>query len=77
MIVRDFQRVIGDEILAQIAEKGLGRVDAVVACVGGGSNAIGTFFPFVATHDRRAPPAPRGRRGGRVWASTPTRPARR
>ena len=48
MIVRDFQRVIGDEILAQIYDKDLDRVDAVVACVGGGSNAIGTFYPFVA-----------------------------
>ncbi|MDR3686898.1 MAG: tryptophan synthase subunit beta [Coriobacteriia bacterium] len=49
MIVRDFQRVIGDEIIAQIASKDIDRVDAVIACVGGGSNAIGTFYPFVAT----------------------------
>jgi tryptophan synthase beta chain len=49
MMVRDFQRVIGDEIIAQIAQKELPRVDAVIACVGGGSNAIGTFYPFVAT----------------------------
>jgi tryptophan synthase beta chain len=49
MMVRDFQRVIGDEIIAQIASKHLERVDAVIACVGGGSNAIGTFYPFVAT----------------------------
>jgi len=49
MIVRDFQRVIGDEIVSQIASKGIGRVDAVIACVEGGSNAIGTFYPFVAT----------------------------
>jgi tryptophan synthase beta chain len=48
MIVRDFQSVIGEEIIAQVAEKELPRLDAVVACVGGGSNAIGTFFPFVA-----------------------------
>jgi tryptophan synthase beta chain len=48
-IVRDFQRVIGDEIITQIADKHIERVDAVVACVGGGSNAIGTFYPFVAT----------------------------
>ena len=46
-IVRQFQRVIGDEILAQLAEKGVGHVDAVAACVGGGSNAIGTLHPFV------------------------------
>jgi tryptophan synthase beta chain len=49
MIVRDFQRVIGDEIIAQLATKRVERVDAVIACVGGGSNAIGTFYPFVAT----------------------------
>jgi tryptophan synthase beta chain len=48
MIVRDFQRVIGEETIAQLAEKDIGPVDAVVACVGGGSNAIGTFYPFVA-----------------------------
>ena len=48
MMVRDFQRVIGDEILDQIYDKDLDRVDAVIACVGGGSNAIGTFYPFVA-----------------------------
>lgn len=47
-MVREFQSVIGEETIAQIAEKGVGRVDAVVACVGGGSNAIGTFYPFVA-----------------------------
>jgi tryptophan synthase beta chain len=47
-IVRDFQRVIGDEIIEQVADKHIERVDAVVACVGGGSNAIGTFYPYVA-----------------------------
>ena len=46
-IVRDFQRVIGDEIRAQALHT-LGRLpDLLVACVGGGSNAIGTFYPFV------------------------------
>ena len=46
-IVRDFQRVIGREIKSQLAEK-VGKLpDAVVACVGGGSNAIGTFYDFV------------------------------
>ena len=47
MIVREFQKVIGEETLAQLAEKRVERVDAVCACVGGGSNAIGTFYPFV------------------------------
>ena len=46
-IVRDFQSVIGREARAQIIEQ-TGRLpDVVVACVGGGSNAIGTFHPFI------------------------------
>ena len=46
-IVRDLQRVIGDEARAQVLEA-TGRLPSrVVACVGGGSNAIGTFVPFV------------------------------
>lgn len=50
-IVRDFQRVIGVETRRQIAEK-VGKLpDAVVACVGGGSNAIGMFHPFVEDKD--------------------------
>ena len=46
MIVRDFQSVIGNEIKAQFQKKEGGFPDALVACVGGGSNAIGTFYPF-------------------------------
>jgi tryptophan synthase beta chain len=47
MIVRDFQSVIGREARAQSLEQ-IGRLpDAVVACVGGGSNAAGIFFPFI------------------------------
>ncbi len=46
MIVRDFQSVIGNEIKAQFQVKERGLPDALVACVGGGSNAIGTFYPF-------------------------------
>ncbi|MDD3792976.1 MAG: tryptophan synthase subunit beta [Candidatus Bathyarchaeota archaeon] len=46
MIVRDFQSVIGKEIKQQFKEK-TGRLpDALIACVGGGSNAMGTFHPF-------------------------------
>lgn len=46
-MVRDFQRVIGDEVKDQImAEEGR-LPDALVACVGGGSNAMGIFYPFV------------------------------
>jgi tryptophan synthase beta chain len=46
MIVRDFQSVIGNEIKAQFQKKENRLPDALVACVGGGSNAIGTFYPF-------------------------------
>ena len=46
-IVRDLQRVIGDEARAQYAERVGGLPDAVVACVGGGSNSIGMFTAFV------------------------------
>jgi len=47
MIVRDFQRVIGDEIKGQLLRREQRLPDLLVACVGGGSNALGTFFPFV------------------------------
>jgi tryptophan synthase beta chain len=48
MMVRDFQAVIGKETRAQILEKEGRLPDALIACVGGGSNAIGMFYPFVA-----------------------------
>lgn len=47
MIVRDFQSVIGNETKTQIVEIEGRLPDAVVACVGGGSNAIGMFYPFI------------------------------
>jgi tryptophan synthase beta chain len=47
LIVRDLQRVIGDEARAQYADRIGGDPDHVVACVGGGSNAIGMFTAFV------------------------------
>ena len=46
-IVRDFQSVIGKEIKAQLKEVEGRLPDAVIACVGGGSNAIGTFYDFI------------------------------
>ena len=52
-IVRDFQRVIGDESRVQILEQEGRLPDAVVACIGGGSNAIGMFYPFVEDTDVR------------------------
>jgi tryptophan synthase beta chain len=47
MMVRDFHRVIGNEARAQILEKEGRLPDLLVACVGGGSNAIGLFWPFL------------------------------
>jgi len=47
MIVRDFQSVIGEEVRQQILEIEGKLPDVIVACVGGGSNAIGIFYPFV------------------------------
>ncbi|MCR8634476.1 tryptophan synthase subunit beta [Paenibacillus radicis (ex Xue et al. 2023)] len=48
MMVRDFQRIIGDESRRQILEQEGKLPDAVIAAVGGGSNAIGIFYPFVS-----------------------------
>ena len=46
-MVREFQKVIGEEIKAQLQEKEQRLPDYVVACVGGGSNAIGAFYDFI------------------------------
>ena len=48
MLVRDFQRIIGVEARAQILDRTGELPDALVACVGGGSNAMGLFHPFIA-----------------------------
>ena len=47
MIVRDFQKIIGKEIKEQLQEKEGKLPDAVIACVGGGSNAMGAFYEFI------------------------------
>src|SRR5262245_13654585 len=47
MMVRDFARIIGDECKEQMPEMTGRQPDAVVACVGGGSNAIGIFYPYI------------------------------
>ncbi|RMH79442.1 MAG: tryptophan synthase subunit beta [Acidobacteria bacterium] len=47
MMVRDFQKVIGEEVKSQILELEGRLPDGVVACVGGGSNAMGMFYPFI------------------------------
>jgi tryptophan synthase beta chain len=47
MMVRDFQKVIGQEARAQILSQAGRLPDALIACVGGGSNAMGLFYPFI------------------------------
>jgi tryptophan synthase beta chain len=47
VIVREFQKVIGEETLVQLQGREERIPDAVIACVGGGSNAIGMFYPFL------------------------------
>ena len=53
MMVRDFQRIIGDECLTQMPAMAQRQPDAVVACVGGGSNAMGIFYPYIPHSDVR------------------------
>jgi tryptophan synthase beta chain len=48
MMVRDFQKVIGEESIVQMQELAGRQPDAVIACVGGGSNAIGMFYPYIS-----------------------------
>jgi tryptophan synthase beta chain len=50
VMVRDFQSVIGEEIKSQMKKLNNKTPDIVIACVGGGSNAIGTFYPLVDTN---------------------------
>ena len=53
MLVRDFQSIIGRETIRQCDDQ-LGRQpDAVIACIGGGSNALGMFYPYLNKHDVR------------------------
>ena len=47
MMVRDFQAVIGEEALVQMPELAGRQPDAIIACVGGGSNAMGIFYPYI------------------------------
>jgi tryptophan synthase beta chain len=46
-MVRDFQSVIGQEARRQFRSRNKGRPDVLIACVGGGSNALGLFYPFL------------------------------
>jgi tryptophan synthase beta chain len=53
MMVRDFQSVIGKECLEQMPEMTGGQPDVIVACVGGGSNAMGIFHPYIQHEQTR------------------------
>jgi tryptophan synthase beta chain len=53
MMVRDFQSVIGTECLTQMPELAGAQPDVVVACVGGGSNAMGIFYPYIPLEKTR------------------------
>ena len=53
MIVRDFNSVVGEELIDQYKELFNRMRDAIVACVGGGSNAMGAFYPFININQTR------------------------
>ena len=63
LMVRDFHRVIGDETRAQILEREKRLPDTAIACVGGGSNAIGMFYPFLGDEGVRLIGVEAGGRG--------------
>jgi len=65
-MVRDFHRVIGREARAQILEKENRLPTAVIACVGGGSNAIGAFYEFIPDRDVRLIGVEAGGRGSQL-----------
>jgi tryptophan synthase beta chain len=66
MMVRDFQKVIGEEARRQILEADARLPDAVLACVGGGSNAIGIFHAFIPDEDVQLIGIEAGGRGSRL-----------
>jgi tryptophan synthase beta chain len=53
MMVRDFQSVIGEECRRQMPEMAGRQPDAIIACVGGGSNAMGVFYPYIGEEKTR------------------------
>jgi tryptophan synthase beta chain len=63
LMVRDFQSVIGNEVKAQLLEHENRLPDILVACVGGGSNSIGLFYPFLDVKDIRLYAIEAGGRG--------------
>ena len=71
-IVRDFQAVISREARAQILEKEGRLPDMVLACVGGGSNAIGSFYHFIGDRDVRLVGCEAAGRGIDTWETAAT-----
>ena len=72
VIVRDFQAVISKEIKAQILEKEGRLPDAVIACVGGGSNAMGAFYHFIDDPQVRLIGCEAAGRGIDTWETAAT-----
>ena len=78
MMVRDFQSVIGREIKQQLMEKEGRLPDAVLACVGGGSNAMGAFYEFIPDESVRLIGCEAAGRGihtaaGIIWMNLPSK----
>jgi hypothetical protein len=71
MMVRDFQSVIGEECLVQMPEMTGRQPDYVVACIGGGSNAMGIFYPYI---DEKASSWSASKRRARASIRASTRP---
>ena len=69
-LVRELQSVIGREARAQMLERAGGLPDVAVACVGGGSNAIGLFHPFLGDSAVRICSASRRAAAARASATT-------
>jgi len=66
MIVRDFHRIIGEETRAEILKREGGLPDVLLACVGGGSNAIGLFHAFIGDESVKLVGVEAGGRSGRL-----------
>ena len=77
MMVRDFQSIIGEETKVQLKEKEGRGSRRVVACVGGGSNAIGMFAPFAYLPENSAPASSGWRLPEKGWTVAATPPGRR
>lgn len=69
MMVRDFQAVIGEEIKKEFGRRGKRLPDYLIACVGGGSNAAGMFYPFISYSRVRKIGVEAGGTGGKSGAS--------